>query len=61
MLLLALSALATVAQRNDKVLNRQYADLKRFHYGFSVGMNFQDMHITNNGFVTEDGEQWVAE
>ena len=61
LLLLALSALVTVAQRNDKVLNRQYADLKRFHYGFSVGMNFQDMHITNNGFVTEDGEQWFAE
>ena len=45
------------AQDNDMVLNRQYADLKLLHFGFSVGVNFQDMFITNNGFITEDGEQ----
>ena len=49
------------AQDNDRLLNRQYADNKRIHFGFSVGMNFQDLKLTNNGFITEDGEQWMAE
>ncbi len=60
-IVLALSALAAVAQDNDKILNRQYADMKKIHFGFSVGANFQDLNITNNGFITEDGEQWWAD
>ena len=58
---LLVSALTAVAQDNDKILNRQYADMKRVHYGFSVGVNFQDLNITNNGYVTEDGQSWFAE
>ncbi len=57
---LVLCALAAVAQDNDKILNRQYADMKKLHFGFSVGVNFQDINITNNGYVTDDGEQWWA-
>ena len=30
-------ALTALAQDNDKILNRQYADMKKVHYGFSVG------------------------
>ncbi len=48
-------------QDNDKILNRQYADLKKIHFGFSVGMNFQDLKITNNGYITPDGESWWAD
>lgn len=59
--LLSASALAAVAQDNDKILNRQYADMKKLHFGFSVGLNFQDLNITNNGFTSEDGEQWWAD
>ena len=51
-------AVTALAQDNDKILNRQYADMKRIHYGFSVGLNFQDLNITNNGFITADGESW---
>lgn len=58
---LLVCAVTCLAQDNDKVLNRQYADMKRIHYGFSVGMNFQDLNLTNNGFVTEDGESWFAD
>ena len=58
---LMLMALAAVAQDNDKILNRQYADMKKIHFGFSVGMNLQDLNITNNGFTTEDGEQWWSD
>ena len=34
--ILMLVSLTAVAQDNDKILNRQYADMKRLHYGFSV-------------------------
>lgn len=58
---LLLTALAAGAQDNDKILNRQYADMKRIHYGFSVGANFQDLLITNNGFIGENGQAWFAD
>lgn len=46
---------------NQDLLNRPYADLKRLHFGFSVGMHFQDLMLKNNGFITDAGEAWVAE
>ena len=54
------------AQDNDMILNRPYADSKPIHFGFSVGMNFQNLAITNNGNITtmEDtyaGEEWYAD
>lgn len=61
LLVLVLCALGAGAQDNDKILNRQYADMKKLHFGFSVGANFQDLNITNNGFISEDGEQWWAD
>lgn len=45
----------------DKLLNRPYADLKRWHLGFSVGAHVQDLSFTHNGYVTPEGERWVAE
>ncbi len=50
-----------MARNNDKVLNRPYADLKPVHFGFSVGVAFQNLSITNNGYVAEDGSAWFAE
>lgn len=49
------------AKPGDKLLNRPYADQRRFHFGFSVGFHFQDLKFTHNGLVTPDGQQWVAE
>ncbi|MGM9853613.1 MAG: hypothetical protein ACI30N_06580, partial [Muribaculaceae bacterium] len=46
---------------NDKLLNRPYADLKRWHLGFSVGMQLMDVSLANNGLITDDGESWFAE
>lgn len=60
MLLLAGCAMAQ-AQDNDMILNRPYADVKPLHFGFSVGMNFQNLAITNNGYITDDGEEWYAD
>lgn len=48
-------------QLNDKLLNRPYADMKAVHLGFSVGLHMQDMTFTHNGWMTEDGQQWVME
>ena len=59
--LLTALCLSMAGQSNDRILNRPYADYKRVHFGFSVGMNFQDLKITNNGYITEDGEQWFAD
>ncbi len=52
---------AAVAKPGDKLLNRPYADLKRWHLGFSVGAHVQDLSFTHNGYVTPEGERWVAE
>ena len=49
------------AKPGDKLMNRPYADLKRWHLGFSVGMHVQDLNFTHNGFITPEGERWVAE
>lgn len=61
-LLLVLAPLAVFSrQLNDKVANRPYADLKAVHLGFSVGVHMQDLGFTHNGFLTDDGQQWVME
>lgn len=49
------------AKPGEKLANRPYADLKRWHLGFSVGMHFQDLKFTHNGLTTPDGQQWFAE
>lgn len=49
------------ARPGDKILNRPYADLKRWHLGFSIGFCAQNLKFTHNGYVTPDGQQWYAE
>jgi len=56
-----LCCVAAWSQDNDKILNRPYADRKPLHFGFSVGVNFQNLAITNNGYITDDGECWFAD
>lgn len=58
-----LCSLAAYAKPTDKMLNRPYADLKRWHFGFSVGTQFQDLSFTHNGFTTDAPEsgQWFME
>jgi len=61
LVLLACCAPVARAQDNDKILNRPYADVKKLHFGFSFGANFQNLAITNNGFITDDNENWYAD
>ena len=65
-MLLVMGGAHVHAQDNDMILNRPYADTKLVHFGFSVGMNFQNLAITNNGFVTDptegrNPEEWYAD
>lgn len=46
---------------NDKVLNRPYSDNRRWHLGFSVGLNTMDFSFHHNGFVTDQGQTWFME
>ena len=56
---------AMTFSQERKVMNRPYLDDRVWHYGFSLGVNYQDMNIKNNGYphVTEDGslEYWYAD
>lgn len=70
MVALAVAALATLltwapgahAERlNDKLLNRPYSDNRRWHLGFSVGLNTMDFSFHHNGFITEQGQTWFME
>ena len=60
-LLLCFCAFSVSAQRNDFVGNRRYADQKKWHLGFSVGMHLQDLKFTHNGYTSPEGENWYAE
>lgn len=62
-LLALMAAVGVQAKRtfNDKIMNRPYADMRRWHLGFSVGMHTQDIKFTHNGYITDDGEAWFME
>ncbi len=55
------SAYAHADRLNDKVLNRPYSDMRRWHLGFSVGLNAFDLSFHHNGFVTDEGQTWFME
>jgi hypothetical protein len=46
--------------QKQKVQNQPYGDYKWYHFGISIGMNFQDILLTNAGIPTETGEAWFA-
>ena len=61
LLLVICGPVSSYAKWGEKVPNRQYADLKPWHWGFSVGTHVQDLAFTHSGLVTEDGRQWQME
>ncbi|MDE6408997.1 MAG: PorT family protein [Muribaculaceae bacterium] len=61
LLMLLCGVSGAFSKPRDKIMNRPYADLKRWHLGFSVGMHFQDLDFTHNGFQTPEGGQWFVE
>lgn len=59
-LITLLCALTGWAQTR-KVQNRPYADQRKVHYGFLVGIHMQDYEFGNSGYVTPEGETWFAD
>ncbi|MDR0686656.1 MAG: PorT family protein [Dysgonamonadaceae bacterium] len=45
--------------QKQRVRNQPYGDYKLYHFGITVGMNFQDVVLTNSG-VDTGGETWYA-
>lgn len=60
LLILLVAPMGATAQER-KVQNRPYIDFRRLHYGFFFGLHSQDMELANNGFITDNGEQWYAD
>ena len=52
---------AHAVKPNDKLMNRPYSDNRRWHLGFSVGLNTMDFSFHHNGFITEEGQTWFME
>ncbi|MDR0541538.1 MAG: PorT family protein [Dysgonamonadaceae bacterium] len=46
--------------QTQKVRNQPYGDYKLYHFGITVGMNFQDILLTNSGLAGENGEIWYG-
>lgn len=65
MVVAAVATMASVdangARLNDKLNNRPYADLRRWHLGFSIGVHTQDVTFTHNGYTTPSGETWFMD
>ena len=61
MLVAAMASAASARDLNDKLQNRPYADLRKWHLGFSIGTYTRGLHFTHNGFITDDGAQWRLE
>lgn len=47
--------------QKQKIQNQPYGDQRLYHFGLTVGLNFQDMILTNSGNIGENGERWFSE
>ncbi len=47
--------------QKQKLKNQPYADQRMLHFGFSIGLNGQDMLLTNSGYTGDNGETWFCE
>lgn len=61
MLVSVMATTASARDLNDKLMNRPYADLRKWHLGFSIGTYTGGLNLVHNGFITDDGAQWRIE
>lgn len=59
-LVFCFSCFHNLSAQTQKVKNQPYGDHKLYHFGITAGMHFQDINLTNSGFVGENGETWFA-
>ena len=50
----------TLFAQKQKVHNQPYGDQRLYHFGLMVGLNAQDLVITNSGFTGEDDKTWFC-
>ncbi len=55
------AGLFSAFSQKQKVWNQPYGDQRMYHFGLVVGLNFQDMIVTNSGFTGDNGETWFCE
>ena len=53
-------AFSNLFAQTQKLRHQPYGDQKLYHFGISVGVNFQDIILTNAGLPDENGETWFA-
>lgn len=51
----------SIFSQSQKIQNRPYADQKMFHFGFTVGLNAQDLILAHTGMVNDDKSVWFSE
>ena len=51
----------TVFSQKQIVKHQPYGDQRLYHFGLIVGLNFQDITITNSGFTDANGKTWFCE
>ena len=51
----------SVFSQQQKVQNQPYGDQRLYHFGLTVGLNFQDLIIDNSGFTGVNEETWFCE
>lgn len=56
-----LSFITTIAVGQRKLQHIPYADLQRFHVGFSVGLQTQNFILTQSGTSNQGQERWFSE
>ena len=62
LLLLALLPLVGIRGQVQRVQYRPYVDLKKFHYGFFIGLHDESLRLINNGYVDPaTGRQWFVD
>ena len=58
--LVLISFASSMVAQTQKVKHQPYGDQKLYHFGISVGMNFQDLILTNSGALADNNEVWFA-
>ncbi|MCL2649949.1 MAG: PorT family protein [Candidatus Azobacteroides sp.] len=60
-LFLAFISTFSVFPQRQKIKNQPYGDMRLYHFGLVIGLNFQDMIIANSGYTGDNGERWFGQ
>ncbi|MDR0732453.1 MAG: PorT family protein [Dysgonamonadaceae bacterium] len=59
--IIGLALLSSIlSAQTQKLRNQPYGDYKLYHFGITVGLNFQNLLLTNSGSTEENGNTWYG-